>query len=146
MKRLITERQEQIYRGVRRKGNRYTARYGKRALSLGSFSTPEQAARVYDTHVRKLHGMFAPVNFGEYIKCTLFQYICYRYVAPQFGNKTITETAAILNKSVATICKALKRMEQSIPSLFPIIRYVKGRGAQNIRYQSWMDYEVIQKF
>jgi len=134
------------YRGVRRKGNSYVARYGKRALSLGSFDMPEKAARAYDVHVRKLHGQFAPVNFGEYIKCTLFQYICYRYVAPQFGNKTLTETAKLLGKSVTTVCKALKRMEQNIPELFPITRYVKGCGVRNVRYQSWMDSEVIQKF
>lgn len=134
------------YLGVKKKGNRYQARYGKYSIHLGSFTTPEQAARAYDAHIRKLKGMFAPVNFGEYIHCTLFQYICYRYVSPEFGNRTMTETAAILNISITTVSKALKRMRQKLPSLFPIVRYVKGSGVRNVRYKSWMDSQIIQKF
>lgn len=134
------------YLGVRYKNGRYTARYGKHSLSLGSFGTAEDAAKCYDAHVRSLHGAFAPVNFGEYAKCTAFQYICYRYVAPQFGNKTMTETAIILGISVATVSKALKRMKQNIPELFPIVRYVKGNGIRNVRYQPWMDRMVKCKY
>lgn len=134
------------YLGVRQKDNRYQARYGKLSMHLGSFETPEQAAKAYDAHVRKLHGMFAPVNFGEYIRCTLFQYICYRYVAPQFGNKTMTETAEILGIHLSTVGKALKRMKRNIPSLFPIVRYVKGKGVRNVRYRAWMDNQIKCKF
>lgn len=134
------------YLGVRHKDNRYQARYGKAGTHLGSFKTPEEAARCYDTHVRKLHSIFAPVNFGEYARCTLFQYICYRYVAPQFGNKTMTETAKILGITLATVSIALKRMRRNIPSLFPIVRWVKGNGVRNVRYQPWMDRVVKCKY
>lgn len=55
------------FKGVERSGNRWAARI--RALGvrhhLGTFSTPEEAARAYDAAALQLHGEFAWLNFPE---------------------------------------------------------------------------------
>lgn len=54
------------YRGVRPQPNgRWCAkmRIGGRSTHLGSFDTPEEAARAYDAAARAEHGEFARLNF-----------------------------------------------------------------------------------
>ena len=55
------------YRGVQRRGNRYGAVVwnpaGKRAMWLGSYATPEEAAYAYDAAARHLLGRWAWPNF-----------------------------------------------------------------------------------
>lgn len=55
------------YRGVRKNRAKFSAEIsvcGARHY-LGSFGTPEEAARAYDTAAQKLHQEFATLNFGE---------------------------------------------------------------------------------
>ena len=57
------------YRGVRQNGphGRWVARIGIHGTKhyLGSFATPEEAARAYDAKALELHGEFARLNFPE---------------------------------------------------------------------------------
>jgi hypothetical protein len=48
-------------------GKRWNARITNNGnvLSLGSHSSPEEAARAYDTAAKKLHGEFANLNFKD---------------------------------------------------------------------------------
>jgi hypothetical protein len=55
------------YKGVRKKRGKWSAEtnlLGKR-IHIGTFDTPEQAARAYDAEVKKLFGVFAWLNFPE---------------------------------------------------------------------------------
>lgn len=57
----------QSFRGIRKNGKRWAAAvtlHGKR-INLGSFPTPEDAARAYDTKAIELHGEFAQLNFAR---------------------------------------------------------------------------------
>jgi hypothetical protein len=55
------------YRGVNRKGNKFSARVhdGKQRVYLGAFDTVEQAAKAYDTYVKK-NSLGFPLNFESY--------------------------------------------------------------------------------
>lgn len=55
------------YKGVSKHGKKWRVRIvvdGARHF-LGSFSTPEIAARVYDIAAKRAFGEFAALNFGE---------------------------------------------------------------------------------
>lgn len=53
------------YRGLAVEGNKYRARisFEGKTQNLGLYDSPEEAARVYDSAARKIHGDFAQVNF-----------------------------------------------------------------------------------
>lgn len=53
------------YKGVYPYYGRYLAKIGvnRETIPLGDFTTPEEAARVYDEAARKYHGPFAKTNF-----------------------------------------------------------------------------------
>ena len=56
------------YKGVVKSGKRFYARIGNgrsKHQYLGSFSTIEEAARVYDRAAKEKHGEFAVLNFPE---------------------------------------------------------------------------------
>jgi hypothetical protein len=57
------------FKGVRLRcdGKRWTARiqYQGKGIHIGSFDTPESAARAYDAKARELFGPFACLNFSE---------------------------------------------------------------------------------
>lgn len=55
------------YKGVWVSGRKWTAiiTFNKKRRYLGSFSTPELAAKAYDDAARELHGQFARVNFPQ---------------------------------------------------------------------------------
>lgn len=53
--------------GFRARRNRYIARIMHEGIreEIGSFKTPEEAARAYDKRARELHGEFAALNFKD---------------------------------------------------------------------------------
>ncbi len=55
------------YRGVSQHGNGYRAqiKVNKSAIYIGSFSTPEDAARAYDDALYRVHGEHATFNFSR---------------------------------------------------------------------------------
>lgn len=55
------------YRGVYKKGNRWAAYVSNKPkrYHVGTFGTPEQAARAYDKVAKKHYGEFAQLNFPE---------------------------------------------------------------------------------
>jgi hypothetical protein len=56
------------YKGVSRDRSKWRAhiKLNSRQRSLGTFATPEQAARAYDAAARELFGQFARLNFPDY--------------------------------------------------------------------------------
>lgn len=72
-----------LYKGISEKGNRYTARIqvdGK-GIHLGSYTTAEAAARVYDRAAVKYHGDFARLNFPNESLWTDTQVEAAKYVS-----------------------------------------------------------------
>lgn len=55
------------YRGVNLQAGRWLAQIGKdrKTLHIGSFGTPEEAARAYDARARALYGDAARLNFPD---------------------------------------------------------------------------------
>lgn len=57
------------YKGVSfsisNKGFMATIRYNNKKIYLGTFLTPEEAARAYDEAAKRLHGEFARTNFSD---------------------------------------------------------------------------------
>lgn len=52
------------YRGIKpSRTNRYVAHIGSSHIYLGSFNTPEEAARAYDKAAKELYGDKAILNF-----------------------------------------------------------------------------------
>lgn len=55
------------FKGVFRNHRRWMAKIGHHGsqVYVGTFDTPEEAARAYDARARQLHGEFALLNFPE---------------------------------------------------------------------------------
>lgn len=50
------------YKGITKRKGRWTATI---AICLGTYDTPEEAARAYDAKAKELHGEFAYLNFPD---------------------------------------------------------------------------------
>jgi hypothetical protein len=59
------------FRGIEKNKNKWTARIraDNERTNLGTYDTPEEAARAYDRAAMELHGEFAVLNFEYTVSC-----------------------------------------------------------------------------
>ena len=126
------------YRGVwydpKRKKYRATCEYKSKSIFIGRFATAKQAAIAYDTVAKKLWGLRAKLNFGDWCRATHFQLRCYKLCSPDFAGLTQRQAAKVLNIKNSNISLALKRLRKKCPELFPIY----NRIPQFQRFEDWM--------
>jgi hypothetical protein len=54
------------FKGVSKRKNKWMARIGKNGkINLGTFNTPEEAAKAYDAKAKELFGEYAKLNFPD---------------------------------------------------------------------------------
>lgn len=126
------------YHGVwydpKRKKYRASCEYGNRSILIGRYATAKLAAKAYDVIAKKLWGIRAKLNFGNWCRATRFQLRCYKLCSPDFAGLTQRQTAYKLGVKNSVVCVALKRLRVKCPEIFPI--YQKIPRFQ--RYEDWM--------
>ena len=134
------------YRGVtrNRQQTRYMARirHKKRLIHIGTYDTPQEAARAYDETAKRLHGSKAVLNFEPYRRLTSKQIQIYMLCSYKFGGMTYKAAAQQLGVSVGTIQDTLKKAKKKCPELFPI----RFRKAGRQQFEDWMSNKVMVKF
>lgn len=134
------------YRGVwhDRKRNKYRAacQHRGRSILIGRYNTAGQAAYAYDLKAIELWGNQAILNFGEFSRATPFQKECYELCSPDFAGLTQQQAAVALGVRQSAVCIALRRLQVKCPRLFPIY-WTHGKL---LRYQNYMDFEVLKRF
>ena len=126
------------YRGVwydpKRKKYRASCKYKGKSIQIGRYVTAEMAAKMYDVVAKRLWGIRAKLNFGDWCRATRFQLKCYKLCSPDFAGLTQRQAAKKLGIQNSAICVALKRLRKKCPEIFPI--YQKTPRFQ--RYEDWM--------
>lgn len=126
------------YRGVwynpKRKKYRASCMYKGRSIFIGRYTTAELAAKAYDITAKKIWGLRAKLNFGEWCRATPFQLKCYKLCSSDFAGLTQRQVGQILKINHSVIGIALKRLRKKCPEIFPIYQ----RIPRFQRYEDWM--------
>lgn len=126
------------FRGVwydpKRKKYRASCVYNRRSVFIGRYITAELAAKAYDAVAKKLWGIGARLNFGDWCRATPFQLKCYKLCSPDFAGLTQRQAGKMLGVKNSVICVALRRLRKKCPEIFPIYR----RIPRFQRYENWM--------
>ena len=134
------------YRGVwydpKRKKYRAACEYQGCSILIGRFDTPEQAAYAYDLKAKQLWDNQAVLNFSDWNRATPFQLQCYKLCSPDFDGLTQRQAAVVLGVKQSVVCVALRRLRVKCPVLFPIYR----THGKILRYQNYMDFNVLRRF
>ena len=133
------------YKGVTKHNNSgtYMARVcGERQVTyLGSYATPEDAAKAYDEFVLKRDGIFARTNFGNSSPVSVREGEIYKLCG---HGLTQRQVGIILDITEQGVSSSMCRLKKKCPSLFPVI-YKRG-GKIGIGYEPRMSSEVVRKF
>lgn len=123
----------------KRRKYRASCQHKGKSIFIGRFATAELAGRAYDVIAKKLWGIKAILNFGDWSRATPFQLECYKLCSPDFAGLTQRQTARILKVKQSVICIALRRLRKKCPEIFPI--YQKVPRFQ--QFKDWMSNEII---
>lgn len=126
------------YRGVwydpKRKKYRASCMHRGRSIFIGRYVTAELAAKAYDAVAKRLWGLRAKLNFGNWCRATPFQLKCYKLCSPDFAGLTQRAAAQKLGINHSVISIALKRLRKKCSEIFPIYQ----RVPRFQRYEDWM--------
>ena len=126
------------YRGVwydpKRRKYRASCEHNGQSILIGRFVTAKLAAKAYDVVAKKLWGLRAKLNFGDWCRATRFQLKCYKLCSPDFVGLTQRQAAQKLKTVSSAVCVALGRLRKKCPEIFPIYQ----RIPRFQRFEDWM--------